>query len=67
MEPLPDWLVAMAEAAGKAAFTDEFTGSVKEGKSLKARVLKPGKLICYRYGANSSSRSKRAVPVMWRT
>ena len=38
MEPLPNWLAVMAEAAGMTAFTDEFDRTGTEWNTFNAPV-----------------------------
>ena len=39
MEPLPEWLMATAEAAGRTAFTDEFDFGGNERSPLNIAML----------------------------
>ncbi|WP_220635163.1 hypothetical protein [Georgfuchsia toluolica] len=65
MEPVPEWLAAAVEAAGKTAFTDEFCHSAKQSKLLHSLAPSIRKLIGhYRHdGHVDYAGLKRAVLV----
>ncbi|MFY9327344.1 MAG: hypothetical protein WAO76_04900 [Georgfuchsia sp.] len=65
MEPVQDWLEAAAEAAGKTAFTDEFTRSAKKRGLFHSLAPSIWKLIgrCRHDGNINHAGLKRVVSV----